>query len=269
MRPPVQMQGALIAWRPLRLKPQPNPSSLLFRMIHCKLHHLDISPRLIYHSSLYEEVLFIYVGPKRVVFGVHKGLLCRESKYFQAAFNGSFSETEKGSIELPEEEPVVSDIVYTWLYSTKLAQPLDGKNLNCNVYTLVDLFIFGDKYDMPALCNRVMDQFSHVANLHKQLPANLCHIYNNTPKGSPLRRAISAMLVKYPAGLKYLCDEEAELFLTCPEFLLDLTKVLATKGAQTWCHKPNIMSLQPNPCEFHRHEDGEHERCYALTSNNL
>ncbi|KAL2050170.1 hypothetical protein ABVK25_009531 [Lepraria finkii] len=54
----------------------------------------------------------ILVGPEKKDFGVHKGLICPRLKYFQAALNGSFSETSSGVIGLPEDIVVVFKIVH-------------------------------------------------------------------------------------------------------------------------------------------------------------
>lgn len=53
------------------------------------------------------------------VFGMHKGLLCRESLYFKAALEGHFKEATEGFV-LDDEDPEVFQRFNTWLYTGKV-----------------------------------------------------------------------------------------------------------------------------------------------------
>lgn len=88
---------------------------------------------------------------------LHKGMISRYSKYFRAAFNGSFKEASSGVVSLPEEYPETFDIVHTWLKANELTQSEDGEDIDCTSLQLVNVFIFADKYDMPELRNEAID----------------------------------------------------------------------------------------------------------------
>lgn len=52
-------------------------------------------------------------------FPIHRAILCAQSKYFRAAFGGKFVESEKSSIDLSSEEPVVVSRLILFLYTHK------------------------------------------------------------------------------------------------------------------------------------------------------
>ena len=46
------------------------------------------------HSSAYDKIVFIYVGPDNVSFGMHQRLLRQASSFFKNAFDGKFEREE-------------------------------------------------------------------------------------------------------------------------------------------------------------------------------
>src|ERR1700743_293994 len=66
------------------------------------------------------SVVTIKVGPEEKLFVVHQDLICHFSKYFNAAFNGSFAEATSKEINLPDVEVQIFEIFVGWLYMQKL-----------------------------------------------------------------------------------------------------------------------------------------------------
>ena len=194
------------------------------------------------------------MGPEKQDFGVHKGLLCQRSKFFQAAFIGSFAETSKGTIELPEEDSAIFDIVLIWLYKGQLTEPQDGEDVKCHVIQLIDIFIFGDKFGIRDLCNAAVDRIIDLYEKENGVTASqIDRIYMGTPPNSHLRRITVATYVQHPSTTFDLFnDKHSEAFLACPEFLLDLAKAYS-KNRKT----PTTPQRIENRCDYHEHAEGE------------
>lgn len=205
------------------------------------------------------------VGPEKQDFGIHKGLLCHYSKYFQAAFNSTFEEGVNGVVELPEEKPATFDIVYAWLYSQKLTQVYHGQDVTCNLTQISQVFVFADKYDMPALCNAALDEIIRLYEDTNKVSPDLAYIYDSTPRDSQLRKVVLATYTAHPKHLNEILEnQEIEaLFLTCPEFLLGISRLLSNSFSAIQQMKPMPQGKArhiEDPCQYHRHEEGE-ARC--------
>ncbi|KAF2086011.1 hypothetical protein K490DRAFT_15351, partial [Saccharata proteae CBS 121410] len=99
----------------------------------------------------------LIVGPDQTRFDVDKGLLCRESKYFDVAFNNSFREGVQGSIELGDVELEIVVMFLNWLHTGSLIDedlPHQDK-----LRMLARLYIFGDYSDTPKLRHHVLRAF--------------------------------------------------------------------------------------------------------------
>lgn len=150
------------------------------------------------------------MGPDKKDFGIHKGLLCRRSRFFKAACNGSFSEASKGTVELPEEDVETFAIVYTWLYSGKITLEKDGKDVACACFHFAQLWIFGDKFDMPSLCDEAIDGILHeYQDKNVIMMAYARPIYSSTAKDSMLRKALVATYIGIGAKLASFLETNA------------------------------------------------------------
>ena len=49
------------------------------------------------------------------------------------------------------------EIVYIWLYSGKLTHAEDSKDTSLTLNELMDIYMFGDEYEMPRLRNDAVD----------------------------------------------------------------------------------------------------------------
>jgi len=200
-------------------------------------------------------VTVVVTGSKKKSYSLHKGLLCFYSDYFRAAFNGSFKEATDGKIELMDVEPEVFDIFQVWLYSRRLQA---SQKPALFYMTLAQLWVFGDKHQIPLLQNEVMDEiFARRAKLSVFHTPLVKLAYEQTPVGSPLRKAVIEMV-----GHRMRLQEHGGAFqLSCQsdwsvESLIDLVHVLDK------IRKENKLVFPAMPvrdkCFFHVHGKDEH-----------
>lgn len=198
----------------------------------------------------------VVVGSKKKSYSLHKGLLCFYSDYFRAAFNGSFKEATDGKIELMDVEPEVFDIFQVWLYSRRLQAPTDSV---LYFSTLAQLWVFGDKHQIPLLQNEAMDEiFARHAKLNHFQTKLVKLAYEQTPVGSPLRKA-AIEIIGY--NIKLQEESDSAFQLSCQsnwsvESLIDLVRVLDK------IRKENKVVFPAMPkrdkCFFHVHGKDEH-----------
>lgn len=70
-----------------------------------------------------DEFVTVFVGTHRQPFAVHKAWLCRSSNFFKSAFNGSFAEAGKRTVDLHQESVRVFRLFLTWLYTRTVRIP--------------------------------------------------------------------------------------------------------------------------------------------------
>ncbi|KAF2499049.1 hypothetical protein BU16DRAFT_614602 [Lophium mytilinum] len=119
-------------------------------------------------------IVTLKAGPEAVPFHIHEDLLCRHSQYFRGAFKGGFKEAEERTIAL-DDVTVASMRQFTqWLYNGIVFSFADGdatpetegflqdhKILDQD--ELLDLFVFGDRYDVPDLRRDCLDMIQRLA----------------------------------------------------------------------------------------------------------
>ncbi|KAI4243465.1 MAG: hypothetical protein L6R40_003467 [Gallowayella cf. fulva] len=163
--------------------------------------HMNEPPTL--HSSIISPLRSIYctqmvtieVGPQKVPFLVHKGLICGHSKYFSAAFNGFFKEAATQSIHLTEEDPVAFEILHIWLYTERLTEIKDGQDVALSPHRCLDVYMLGDKFDMPHLCDAAINRISEHAVETQELSTRfIISSYERTCSDSQLCDFIVAVL---------------------------------------------------------------------------
>ena len=124
---------------------------------------------------------------------------CNQSKFFEAAFNGSFAEASNGVVNLPEELPRTFEIVHTWLYTGELTRAIGTEDVECTPNHNIELYVFSDKYTMPKLCIKAMDQLLRDYEEKGVVETNMAFVYRKTVGGSPLRRLFVAIITCVPA----------------------------------------------------------------------
>lgn len=210
------------------------------------------------------------MGPSKQRFSVHKGLICHRSKFFNAAFNSSFSEALNGIVELTEEEPEIFDIAHSWLYTNELTWSEGGKDVPCSCMQLTDLFVLADKLDMPLLCNKAIDtlksKFLKAACTPRVTLIDIA--YTKTPENSPLRKFFVAMKTFNAKDWASAVTNNREEYLKYPEFLFDVSLALQKKITMS-ASIAEAPFLKDN--SFHQDADGEKDCSRTVvppTSNN-
>jgi hypothetical protein len=153
---------------------------------HFTPHSNHQSSLLINQSFLYDTLAVVLVGPEKHRFDLHRGLLCKTSDFFKAAFEGKFMEAE-GTLALPEQDPGLFKYFIHWLYTgslrgylypptkkptlKELKDAVKGKLLSDNedtkvfnlanyrdahFHTLVQLYILADALQVKGLQDRII-----------------------------------------------------------------------------------------------------------------
>ncbi|KAG9747963.1 hypothetical protein KCU73_g7214, partial [Aureobasidium melanogenum] len=203
----------------------------------------------------YRGMVTLVIGSSKKDFTVHKDLLIFYSDYFRAAFNGSFSESTASKIELLDVKKKVFENFHTWLYMRKLSTE-DDEALDFR--PLVDLWIFGDRFQVPMLQNCVMDEIVARQRRGDSSDVSLLKVaYDNTVDNSPLRKVLIEDLA-YDAILGH--EEESVMNpeyrkLYTVEQLQDLVKELYTARENK---TPYGKWPKRDKCYFHVHGKDEH-----------
>lgn len=168
------------------------------------------------------------------------------SDYFRGAFNGSFKEAIEGQVSLPEEREDMFDIFTQFLYSRVLADDRDEK---ISFDTLVDIWLFGDKYLVPSLQNSAMDSLGKRVEAEHLIPTSqIENFWEKTLPSSPLRKYI---LERTAYKMNASCFQMYENKWT-REALVDLVKTLFDKeDTRKYVFPPR------EKCYYHIHKEGE------------
>ncbi|KAF2497212.1 hypothetical protein BU16DRAFT_581176 [Lophium mytilinum] len=223
-------------------------------------------------ASCYDTIVTVTVGAgeEKKTFQVYKGLISFHSSYFARAFNGSFSEAEKETVELPEDEVDVFDIFYYWINSGRLRGPLrlDVPQVPLPWALLINLWIFGDARGRPAFKNAVIDALTRKSNDESCFPGpgTINRVYKNTLDASLLRKwtVLSALQV---LSLKVL-TQRIETYP--PEFAGDWTKALSAnviddgKTVFNAVLKKGLEAIKVG-CQFYDHTTPEEHAHWTQT----
>ncbi|KAL8769317.1 MAG: hypothetical protein Q9209_004699 [Squamulea sp. 1 TL-2023] len=165
--------------------------------------YASLSP---YRSMFSNEMVTIEVGPRKVPFLIHKGLICSESKFFNAAFNGQFKEATTQSVHLDEEDPGDFDIIHKYLYTEKLTIAHNGKDeLLGRGSKCLDIYVLSDKLDIPNVCDAAINHINVVINSLQTIQSGfILSAYARTASKSKLRQFIISVLAQ---NIHYNIDE--------------------------------------------------------------
>ena len=141
-----------------------------------------------------------------------------------------------------------------WLYTDSLSQASDREDIQLNTTQLVDIFLFGQKFGMCTLRNNAIDVMieGYENQIALRLHLSIPKIYKETMPGCPLRRVTVDMFACRSGDLGKHVGKKSQTLSDCPEFLIDLIKVLASK--RDICSVPDKIL---NRCQFHEHAEGE------------
>jgi hypothetical protein len=225
---------------------------------HCRLHDQEYSLKDDCSAAFYGETATIKVGTgsDQQSFHVHRELLSFYSQYFRAAFNGDFAEAESGVVELETEDPAVFASFVAWLYTRKIrTDQIDTKNSTEYFLSIVKLWIFADRRQIPLLMNEMIDTLQQVALEVKLLPtSSFQEVYKNTSDNSLLRRMLVDMSQRLGS------ETLAECMTRHPEnfpkdYLFDMVKAQLSTSPPVRLCVTQYGKLELCPF-FHVHEDG-------------
>ncbi|KEQ71847.1 hypothetical protein M436DRAFT_50601, partial [Aureobasidium namibiae CBS 147.97] len=202
--------------------------------------------------SCFQTIVTVEVGAEKKAFLIHKDLLIFYSDYFRGAFDGSFSEAAKGKLFLVDERVNVFSIVNQFVYTRELS---DKDNYELDWDVLIRAWIFGDKYLMPSLQNKVMTTLIEKHTRDNFLPTlQFKLIWNNTLPGSPLRK-VMVDLVAYKCDLgPFLSMDGGQRWPH--EALIELLTVVGAKRKED-IGKRALPESNMGKCHYHIHADGE------------
>jgi hypothetical protein len=204
------------------------------------------------------------VGAAKEHYTLHKDLLCFYSDFFRAALNGSFKEAVERKIELPDVKIEVFETFQVWLYTQTLPKNEDEATEVYPAFArLIRLWIFGDKYQIPLLQNNAMDAMLAKVDEDQQVPTKVLNLaYENTVLNSPLRRAITDIMVyrsKMPGAddtdsIKSTCLATPDSWpkQACLDVIAEMSRAWETKA------KRFDATTKKEKCHYHVHAKGDH-----------
>ena len=161
-------------------------------------------------------------------FSVHKSFIVHYSTYYNAVFNGHFSEGQTQSVKQYPISVESFGIFINWLYSQKI-EVEEGTSPTAK--ELINVWILADEKLIPSLQNQVIealnDQFAK-----EGVPTEVFGlVYEHTTEHSPLRAMIVDLCVSQLANIEFGDDVPREV-------LIDILKA----SADSKSHKANKLS---------------------------
>ncbi|CAD6441483.1 fb9c511d-125a-416a-99e0-912d3ab13f02 [Sclerotinia trifoliorum] len=214
-----------------------------------------------------DEIVTLYVGSKRKKYIVHKRILCDQSEFFDAGFNGGFKEATEGKMYLPEDDPIAVADLIEYLYRGSLPRCREdgGSEKVRNLYYLAE------KIGLLSLMDKLMDllavpriqQTGHLVGYGSNA---IKEIYDHTHEGSKLRLFVTAVNVfrlRDRGNEKDWMSDRAKLLHSNPEFFHDVFKLVGKHGKKVWVEKSEGKAFVTafEQCYFHVH--GPDKECYA------
>ena len=197
-------------------------------------------------------MVHIFVGEEQKDFLVHKQLICNYSPCFDAAFNQDFEEAKTGIMKLPKISVEICELFLGWLYTMSLWDSSAKLEEWPKTSDLMKLYVFADVAKIPSLKNLCIDAISQISDVEGQFPiASIAYVYQNTIKGSPIRRFIVDSL-----AWEYSPDAFFEMadYLT-PEIRLEamvaMRKVICCYSAKTPGKAKKLVSPLADTSNYH------------------
>ena len=203
----------------------------------------------------------VFVGNPPREFKVPKGLLCRYSPVFKSMCNLPFEESEKQEIKLPEETAKMFYCFFQWVHA---AEPSLDFDYLISVDTIIDLAIFGEKYQILLLKNQTSDNIRHrlegkLAGDSFLWPQAIKRAYDNVPAKSILRRLCLLSLstshepLSQSKSVHSNAIEWEQAFSGHADLGWDFFKEIQMQGANLADRRSKVASY--HPCYYHDHSD--------------
>lgn len=217
--------------------------------------HPDLFLEFTFHSSLYDSIVYVKVGRQNINFGIHKGLLCHHSTFFDKALNGGFKEAVNGEVVLDDEDLEVFTRFNGWLY-TGIILVGDETEETMTFKSLIDLYIFAEKRGVLRLKNAVVDSIikkNQASRGRRALPDHsLQRAWTKTPDSSPLHSLLVDLYVRRANFPEILASDK-----NCKQF--DKNILFAFILAFHKMKEDGSFNTQYNfwkrRCQYHSHND--------------
>ncbi|KAH7410879.1 hypothetical protein BKA64DRAFT_638538 [Cadophora sp. MPI-SDFR-AT-0126] len=234
------------------------------------MNSLDMRPykksRLL--NSL-DDIITLEVGeagnPTKLA--VHKAILCSSSPFFESACKPEWMTAGDPIIKLPVDDPIAVRAMVHWMYHNVICISPEMDDLDENdteedamktPYGLfANLFVLGEKYQMPRLENHAIDAIIHRHDEGPNFAIGInSYVYANTSDDSPLRKVL--------VGLALRDFQKADIIAMrkqlCQGFIFDLALV---PFSEELC-QDNIEAVLVDFCgSFHMHSK-RNAKCKAL-----
>ncbi|KAI9802100.1 MAG: hypothetical protein M1833_002021 [Piccolia ochrophora] len=239
--------------------------------------HAEPKPASNFAERFTSKPVDVYVGPEQKKYTLHQTVLCSQSGFFRAAFEGSFREAVEDCIRLPDEDVATFELFIGWLYKGELDGSVTfGKPSKCLIDSTVfgnpgehfidwavggklfALYVMADKFGVRRLHNQIMDVFqaAFIPMGRYPRPSAIRTIYDVTAPGATMRRLITDVF----AG--DICLDQ-HIFFDRPkykDYLDDIPDFAAdVMGAvrQGVCRQIDLNPTSWTACKFHVHRDGD------------
>ncbi|KAF2499051.1 hypothetical protein BU16DRAFT_261072 [Lophium mytilinum] len=143
------------------------------------------------HFAPSSPIVTLLISADAIPFHVHCDLLCECSTVFRSGFMGGFKEASDRIMKLDDTSQSTMQLFMQWLYNDELKPILEKSTSDRETFhenDLLDLYIFGDRYNIPALRRGVMCIFRDSTNNNgKYVTLDLViRAYDNLPEDAPL-----------------------------------------------------------------------------------
>jgi hypothetical protein len=213
------------------------------------------------------EVVKLYVGPERKKVTVHKKLLCDRCHYFKAAFTTGFKEAQDNTMEMPEDDPVVVQLMVDFIYrGQSLRREVDSVE---KLIQLKKAYYLAEKICYTKFMDELIDEIDSLlvrVDAHFQTSEyGGIEIFANTHSSSKLRLlCVSSLACRWhDESILDLSAEYSDLMETCPEgpeLLKAVFNFLADyemKLDKIEFDREDIYE-ELGPCVFHAHDPKEY-----------
>ena len=147
-------------------------------------------------NSAFGQIVFVYVGPELIKYGIHEGVLRQKSTWFKEILDIDSTANEdtdelcdkpKG-INLTDEDPAVFSRFNQWIYMQKLCTEAETpKELPWS--TIFDIYTFAERRGIPTLQNACINVIIRKVKNGGAFPGQdiLNPLWKTTAKVSQLR----------------------------------------------------------------------------------
>jgi hypothetical protein len=139
------------------------------------------------------------------MFNVHRGVLCKSSKFFKRAMQPEWAErrTDANTLDLSDDPVEIVTLYVQWLYYGQVPVTIfkgddyDSAKRSCEAgkifATLAKAYIFGEKVMDATFRNAILLKFIETERVFRWYPEVdvAAIVYEGTTAGAPLRRLIS------------------------------------------------------------------------------